>query len=144
MDPDPIQIRTAAPADTPTVLDLWRAADAVPSVTDDEPSVLGLLERDPEALLLAIEGDRIVGTLIAGWDGWRGNMARLAVLPGHQRRGIATMLVAAARARLASLGARRVTALVVSGRAQAEGLWSAVGFEPDPGVSRYVIDLGQT
>jgi ribosomal protein S18 acetylase RimI-like enzyme len=141
MDADTIRIRTATPADAQTVLALWRAADAVPSVTDDEVSVRGLLERDPEALLLAVDGDRIVGTLIAGWDGWRGNMARLAVLPDLQRRGIATTLVAAARARLAALGARRVTALVVTGRAQAEGLWSAVGFAPDPVTARYVMDI---
>jgi ribosomal protein S18 acetylase RimI-like enzyme len=141
MAADTIQIRTASLADAPTLLELWRAADAVPSVTDDEPSVRRLLERDPEALLLAVEGDRIVGTLIVGWDGWRGNMARLAVLPDRQRRGIASALVAAAKARLAALGARRVTALVVTGRAQAEGLWSAVGFEPDPGTTRYVVDL---
>ena len=141
---DPMRIRTATAADARTVLELWQAADAVPSVTDDEASVLRLLERDPEALLLAVDGERIVGTLIAGWDGWRGNMARLAVLPELRRRGVASTLVATARARLAAMGARRVTALVVTGRAQAEGVWSAVGFEPDPGTTRYVIDLDHT
>ncbi|MGO9498921.1 MAG: GNAT family N-acetyltransferase [Solirubrobacteraceae bacterium] len=34
------------------------------------------------------EGE-LVGALIAGWDGWRGNMYRLAVGPDHRRRGVA-------------------------------------------------------
>jgi ribosomal protein S18 acetylase RimI-like enzyme len=34
-----------------------------------------------------------VGTLVAAWDGWRGNMYRLAVLPEHRRAGIGRELV---------------------------------------------------
>lgn len=141
MDADPIRIRPAAPDDAPHLLELWRAADAVPSVTDDEQSIRRLLARDPEALLVAVDDQRIVGSIIAGWDGWRGNVARLAVLPELRRRGVASLLVDAAKTRLRDVGAVRVTALVVNGREAAEGLWSAVGFEPDAGVTRYVINL---
>jgi ribosomal protein S18 acetylase RimI-like enzyme len=39
------------------------------------------------------EGDgEIVGALIAAWDGWRGNMYRLAVREGHRREGIGLAL----------------------------------------------------
>ena len=54
----------------------------------------------------------IVGAVIAGWDGWRGNIYRLAVDAGHRRRGIGLQLVRAAEQYLHDCGVRRVTALV--------------------------------
>ena len=41
------------------------------------------------------ETGAIVGALIAAWDGWRGNMYRLAVDKGHRREGIGLALTRA-------------------------------------------------
>jgi ribosomal protein S18 acetylase RimI-like enzyme len=46
-----------------------------------------------------------VGTIVAGWDGWRGSLYRLAVLPAARRRGTALRLVADGERRLAEKGA---------------------------------------
>src|SRR5258706_13308228 len=88
-----ITLRTGTPADVEAVLAFWREATAEPSTTDDAAGLEGLLERSPGALILASEGDAIVGTIVAGWDGWRGALYRLAVQPSDRRRGIATRLV---------------------------------------------------
>jgi ribosomal protein S18 acetylase RimI-like enzyme len=82
-----------------------------------------------------------VGALIAGWDGWRGNMYRLAVLASHRRRGIARALVEAGHARLRELGAPRVTALVEHDDDPAIELWRATGYAHDPTMGRYVRNL---
>jgi len=71
------------------VLAVWRAAEVVPSVSDDAGSLRRLLDTSDDALLIAEVDGRVVGTLIAAWDGWRGNLYRLAVLPSWRRRGIA-------------------------------------------------------
>jgi GNAT superfamily N-acetyltransferase len=44
-------------------------------------------------LLVATAHGRIVGSVIGGWDGWRGNIYRLAVVPEYRRLGIARRLV---------------------------------------------------
>src|SRR5439155_13608768 len=98
-----MEIRPCRKHEIESVLDLWRRADAASSVSDDATGVGGLLERDPDALLLAVEDDALLGTLIAGFDGWRGTLARLAVDPDHRRRGIATALLAAGEDRLRRL-----------------------------------------
>jgi ribosomal protein S18 acetylase RimI-like enzyme len=72
---------------------VWRAAEIVPSVSDDTGSLRRLLDTSDDALLIAEVDDRMVGTLIAAWDGWRGNLYRLAVLPSWRRRGIARQLI---------------------------------------------------
>ena len=137
-----VEVRAATVADVPAVLAVWAGARSAAARTPDDPeSVERLLERDPGALLVARDGDEIVGALIAGWDGWRGNVYRLAVLPSHRRRGIARQLVEAGHGRLRALGARRVTALVGGEEGAAHGLWRAVGYQRDELVHRFVRDL---
>src|SRR5205823_3649525 len=126
-----MEIRPCRKHEIESVLDLWRRADAAPGVSDDATGVGGLLERDPDALLLAVEDDALLGTLIAGFDGWRGTLARLAVDPDHRRRGIATALLAAGEDRLRRLGARRLSAIVLESHDHAVGFCSAVGYGRD-------------
>ena len=91
-----------------------------------------------DLFLVAEDAGRLVGTLIAGWDGWRGNMYRLAVLPAYRRQGVATALVGEAERRLRALGARRITALVISDHDWATGFWRAAGYELDERMARFV------
>ena len=135
-------VRPARRSEIPAVLALWREADAVPSVSDDPASLARLLDTSEDALLVAEDGGgRLVGTIVAGWDGWRGNLYRLAVLPTERRRGIALRLVAEAEQRLTRKGAVRLSALVVSEHDPAVALWLAAGYTHDPRVGRYVRTL---
>ena len=100
-----------------------------------------LLETDSEALLVAERDGEIVATLIAAWDGWRGNMYRLAVAPELRRAGVARKIVEAGEARLRSLGCPRVTALVWGEDDPALGFWEAAGYSHDPRIARFVRNL---
>ena len=136
------QIRAATDADVEQVLAVWAAARSSAARTPDDPeAVERLIERDPGALLVAEQDGAIVGVLIAGWDGWRGNVYRLAVLPSQRRAGVARQLVEAGHDRLRALGARRVTALVGGEEGAAHGLWRAVGYQRDEFVHRFVRNL---
>ena len=135
-------IRAATAADIGAVLRVWAEARSAAARTPDDPQfVERLLERDPGALLVAEADGEVVGVLIAGWDGWRGNVYRLAVLPSHRRQGIALRLVEAGHDRLRALGARRVTALVGGEEGAAHRLWRAVGYQRDEFVHRFVRNL---
>ena len=133
-----MELRPARADDVPAVLALWRAAGLVPSTTDDADSVRGLIARDAEALLVAEIDGEIVGSICGTWDGWRGNFYRLAVHPGHRRKGIALKLVARAERRIAALGARRISSIVVDGDDHAVAFWRAAGYERDDRVARFV------
>lgn len=137
-----VNVRVARAADVEAVLELWgRARSPVASTPDDAPSVTRLIQHTEDALLVADDGDQVVGTLVAAWDGWRGNMYRLAVLPEYRRRGIGRRLVEAGHERLRAKGARRVTALVAGEAVDATGLWLALGYGRDEQVSRFVRNL---
>jgi ribosomal protein S18 acetylase RimI-like enzyme len=134
-------IRPGTPDDVDAVLDLWRRAEASSSSTESAADLHGLLERDPEALLVAESEGEIIGSLIVSWDGWRGTFYRLAVDPRQRRRGLATALVRAGEERLRALGAHRLNAIVESDEADAMAFWAAAGYELQTARSRFVKNL---
>ena len=123
------------------VLELWRRAAAEPSVTDAADALRQRLERDRDLFLLAWDRGRLVGTLIGGWDGWRGHLYRLAVEPGCRRSGIARRLVANVEARLRTLGAVRIDGIVMKRNRAGSAFWRALGYRRQVEVVRYVKDL---
>jgi ribosomal protein S18 acetylase RimI-like enzyme len=133
-----IVVRRCRQDEVADVVRVWAEADAQPTVTDDEASVEVLLARDADSLLVAEDEGRIVGTLIAGWDGWRGNLYRIAVVPGHRRRGIATQLVREGEALLQARGALRVSAIVTEHEPHAVAFWSAAGYEQQAQRLRFI------
>ena len=134
-------LRAADPDDVPSVLAFWSEATAEPSSTDDAEGIAALLAHAPGALILAIDGEAIVGTIVAGWDGWRGVLYRLAVAPPYRRRGIATTLVAEAEQHLLAQGARRMHLIVGrAGGSAAEDFWLSTRYQPTDQL-RMVKDL---
>ena len=140
-----VTIRAARAGDVDAVVTFW-SAEAEPTVADDRTSLARLFERDANALLVAERDGAIVGTLVAAWDGWRGNMYRLAVMSTARRASIGLRLVRAGEERLIALGAQRITALVVDSHDDATGFWAAAGYEHDRRMARYVktIDRGSS
>jgi ribosomal protein S18 acetylase RimI-like enzyme len=84
---------------------------------------------------------RLIGSIIGSFDGWRGNIYRLAVHPDFRRRGIARVLVREVEQRLARQGARRITAWVEQEHSWAMGFWRATGYEIDARMVRFMNDL---
>jgi ribosomal protein S18 acetylase RimI-like enzyme len=133
-----IRIRPARADEAPAILELWIVGQTTSSSTDSVASILDLLRHDPDALLVAESDGRLVGTLIAGWDGWR-VPARRRPRPAPDRH--RDQLVRAAEDRFRELGARRVAAVVMTEHPHANGFWLSMGYELDGRVSRYVRNL---
>ncbi|MFF0139586.1 GNAT family N-acetyltransferase [Streptomyces sp. NPDC005227] len=136
-------IRAAAPEDLDAVLAFWKTAAEGTSISDDRDGVERLLARDAESLLLAERGGELVGTVIAGFDGWRCHLYRLAVHPDRRRLGIGSALLAAAEERFVELGGRRGDAMVLRRNESAHHAWRAAGYAPEEHWRRWVKPLGE-
>ena len=136
-------LREGHPKEAPTVLDLWRLAFEEEDTHGDEEDVERALTYGKGTRFLVAEVAGVVaGALIVSFDGWRGNMYRLAVLPEFQRLGIAMSLVKEAEGWLDSLGCKKITALVVGNHGKATGFWEAAGYSHEKFMRRYARRLG--
>jgi ribosomal protein S18 acetylase RimI-like enzyme len=139
-----IAIRPVRENELLAVLRLWREADVTPpSVTDSVEGLNGLIQEPGAVLLVATIEGRIVGSVIGGWDGWRGNIYRLAVTPEYRRMGIARQLVKEISRLLLDKGARRLSALVEHEHPWAIDFWESLGdlgYKRDSRFARYIAD----
>jgi ribosomal protein S18 acetylase RimI-like enzyme len=133
-----LTIRTATVQDAEAVLGLWLESEAEPTHTDDAVSLGKLIEHDPGALLVAVIDGRVVGSVIAGWDGWRGSLYRLVVSPTSRRQGLGRRLLIEGEHRLKELGAIRLQAIVVGSDARAAPFWRVSGWDRQADRLRYV------
>jgi ribosomal protein S18 acetylase RimI-like enzyme len=142
--PGEIEIRRVRHHELAAVLKMWQAAGVTPpSVSDSIEGLTRLIRQPGASLLVATIDDQIAGSVIGGWDGWRGNIYRLAVTHEHRRKGIARRLVAEITKELFSKGATRLSALVEHEHQWAINFWdslSDLGFGRDPKFARYIAD----
>lgn len=138
-------VRVCRPGEGSVVLELWQEARSEHASTVDRlEDVQQLLSTVAGSLLVADADGVIVGALIAAWDGWRGNMYRLAVRFEHRRRGIGLALVRAGEEHLRRQGARRITALVGYEDEVASAFWGSAGYPQDHEIGRRVRNLQLT
>jgi ribosomal protein S18 acetylase RimI-like enzyme len=135
-----VVLRPATTEDVNAVLAFWRLAAEDTDRADTAEALELLLARDPAALILA-DGGEIVGSLIAGWDGWRCHLYRFAVHPDRRRQGIGRALLEAAERRFVDVGGRRADAMVLDDNEPAHGAWAASGYVRQPQWSRWVKPL---
>jgi len=108
---------------------LWRAAlpgDGDPS--DAPEAVLAFLRRNPGTCLAAFLDDRMVGTVLGGFDGRRGYIYHLAVLPELQGRGIGARLLDAVATALRDLGVPKAHLFVFEHNTAAHAFYEREGW----------------
>ncbi len=111
------------------VVAVWHQAGLALRPGDDREAIARKLERDPELFLVACDGDEIIGTIIGAYDGRRGYIYHLGVLPRYQRHGVGRRLVGEVAKRLAALGCPKLNLSVADDNASAIRFYESLGFE---------------
>jgi ribosomal protein S18 acetylase RimI-like enzyme len=117
---------------------LWRACDLLRPQNDPKKDIARKLKVNPEWFLVAECAGRIVGTVMAGYEGHRGWINYLAVEPWRQREGLGRRLMAEAERRLRAAGCPKINLMVRTNNAGVIAFYERIGFTQDN-----VVSLGQ-
>ncbi len=128
-------IRPYDPADEDAVVALWRRCELLRPWNDPRRDVARKLTVQRELFLLAVEGDAVLGSVMAGYDGHRGWVNYLAVDPDARGRGIGRALMWRAERGLVDLGCPKVNLQVRATNAAAIGFYRRLGYLDDDVVS---------
>jgi ribosomal protein S18 acetylase RimI-like enzyme len=126
-----IKIRTVRyPEDYPAVYQLWSSAGpGIQLRRSDQPEEIDKkMQRDPDLFLIAEVDDRIVGSVLGGFDGRRGIMYHLAVSKSHRGLGIGERLMRELENRLRAKGCIRYYLLVTKDNQEAIGFYEKRGW----------------
>lgn len=126
-----VQVRAAEKRDLDHIVDLWNREGGPTRHAGGHAEVAALFARDPDALLVAVTEGKVIGAVIAGLDGWRFQIYRLAVDGSARRQGIARRLMEAAHQRAHAVGAARVDAMVDPDNPAAIAFWHSIGYHLD-------------
>jgi ribosomal protein S18 acetylase RimI-like enzyme len=124
-------VRALEGADYPAVRALWERSPGVGlSETDTPAKTAAFLAHNPPGLSgIATDADgNVIGVILCGHDGRRGQLYHLAVDESWSGRGVAKSLVAHALAGLAGCGIDKCNLLVFDENTNGAAFWTANGF----------------
>ena len=130
-----MQIRSFREADADAVVELWGRCDLTRPWNDPRKDIARKLAVQRELFLVGSVGDRIVATVMAGYDGHRGWIYYLAVDPDHQRQGLARQLLADVEQHLRAAGCAKINLQIRHDNLDAIAFYRSVGFAEDAVVS---------
>ena len=120
------------------VVDLWRKCNLVVPQNDPVEDIQRKLVFQPDLFFVALLDGKVVGSIMVGYEGHRGWMNYLAVLPEHQRRGYGRKLVEKAVDELKKLGCLKVNLQVRRSNVSVVEFYKHLGFKDDD-----VVGLGK-
>ena len=120
------------------VVDLWRKCNLVVPQNDPVEDIQRKLVFQPDLFFVAVLDGKVVGSIMVGYEGHRGWMNYLAVLPEHQRRGYGRKLVEKAVDELKRLGCLKVNLQVRRSNVSVVEFYKHLGFKDDD-----VVGLGK-
>jgi ribosomal protein S18 acetylase RimI-like enzyme len=115
---------------------LWQKAFPDDAARNKASSAIAEKMRfQPDLMLVALEGPLVVGSVMAGYEGHRGWISRIAVLRAHRHKGIGRALLSEAENRLAALGCIKINLQVVEANSAVVRFYKEAGYEIEPRIS---------
>lgn len=123
-----LALRPLLEADIPAAVDVWKACRLVRPWNDPEADARLALAGPASTIIGAAFPERLIGTAMCGWDGHRGWVYYLGVVPGFRRRGIARALMRECEAWLAMRDAPKIQLMVREGNEDAARFYRSIGY----------------
>ncbi len=129
------QITRYSPKYQNAVIALWKACNLIVPQNDPLEDIQKKLAFQPELFFIALLDGQLIGSIMVGYEGHRGWIQYLVVLPAFQKRGYGKKLVNKAIDELRKLGCAKVNLQVRQSNASVVDFYKHLGFEEEERIS---------
>jgi ribosomal protein S18 acetylase RimI-like enzyme len=131
-----MEIRPYQDSDRAGLIALWTEVFPASSPHNDPVTSLDKkLRTDPDLLLVSVISDKVVGSVMGGYDGHRGWIYSLAVTPSLRRQGIASTLMRKMGSLLRERGCLKVNLQVLASNTEVIAFYKELGFHVEERIS---------
>ena len=113
------------------------------SVDDSYEGVKRFLERNPQTSIVAMEDEKVVGSILCGHDGRRGCFYHVCVDEGKRRRGIGKAMVVAAMEALKKENINKVSLIAFTKNDIGNAFWNTIGWVKRQDLNYYDFTLNE-
>ena len=126
-----MQIRSYSADYESAVISLWERCGLIRPWNDPKKDIVRKLKIDPDLLLVGLEDESLIGTIMIGYEGHRGWINYLAIDPDHRRKGYVRQLMVVAEKLLAERGCPKINLQVRTDNRDAVDFYKALGYQID-------------
>ena len=133
-----MEIREYIETDEQQVIDLWMKCHLVVSFNNPQRDIQRKLKVDRDLFLVGILDNKIIATVMGGYEGHRGWINYLAVDPAYQRNGYGRLIMEAIERRIRSRGCPKINLQIRALNKAVIQFYRSLGYTED-----HVIGLGK-
>ncbi|HCH23953.1 MAG TPA: GNAT family acetyltransferase [Oceanospirillaceae bacterium] len=120
------------------VIALWQECELTRPWNDPIADILRKQSDQLGKFVLLIDGANLVASMMIGYDGHRGSVNYLAVLPNYQNQGIGRKMMTYCETYLSQLGCPKINICVRDSNVKVLEFYQVLGYQQDP-----VVILGK-
>jgi ribosomal protein S18 acetylase RimI-like enzyme len=133
-----VEIRKYIETDEQQVIDLWIKCHLVVSSNNPKRDIQRKLKVDRDLFLAGILDEKVIATVMGGYEGHRGWINYLAVEPGFQGKGYGRLMMEAIEQRIRLKGCPKINLQVRATNKAVIQFYRSLGYTDD-----HVIGLGK-
>ena len=130
-----MNIREFILSDTTDVISLWEKCELTVPWNNPKKDIDRKMKVNPELFLVVEENNKIIGSIMGGYDGHRGWINYLAVCPGNRKKGIGKKLMSSIEKKFKEKGCPKINLQVRENNTEAIDFYHAIGYSVDKTIS---------
>ncbi len=144
-DSNNIVLRAMAKEDYEQVHALWERMSGfvVRSLDDSYPYIARFLERNPTTSVVALDNDRIVGSILCGHDGRQATFYHVCVEPEYRKHGLGRSMVKFCLSALVEEGISKAMLVAFNDNEGGNAFWQRIGWTPRTDLNSYEFMLNK-
>ena len=126
-----MKIRQFEIQDEEQVIALWKECKLIVPWNDPKKDIQRKLKVNPELFLVGEIDDKVVVSIMGGYEGHRGWVNYLAVSPAHRKKGYGRQLMEAVEVKLRGMGCAKINLQVRDTNTEVIEFYKAIGYDLD-------------